>query len=81
MSGSSACWRLFVVVVVVSLGYGDVHLGAEYDLVVMAGCLQREMPIGEQLVQLKDTAKTKINQFADQNNLNFEQPQNDPSNK
>lgn len=41
---------------------------------------QREMPVGEQLVQLKDAAKGKINEFADQSNLRYGQAQNDPAN-
>jgi hypothetical protein len=41
---------------------------------------QREMPVGEQLVQLKDAAKDKINELADQANLRYQQPQNDPAN-
>ncbi|KAG0554103.1 hypothetical protein KC19_12G062900 [Ceratodon purpureus] len=41
---------------------------------------QREMPIGEQLVQLKDTVKGNINQFADQANIHYDQASNDPAN-
>jgi len=42
---------------------------------------QREMPIGEQLGQVKEAAKGKVNEFKNQANVNFEQAKNDPSNK
>jgi len=50
------------------------------DYVKAPETYQREMPVSEQLVQLKDAAKGKINQFADQSNLRYGQPQNDPAN-
>ena len=39
------------------------------------------MPVGEQLGQVKEAAKGKINEFVDQANLKFDQAKNDPSNK
>jgi hypothetical protein len=38
------------------------------------------MPVGEQLLQLKNAAAAKANQFADQANLRYGQAQNDPAN-
>lgn len=39
------------------------------------------MPLSEQLVQVKESAKGKFNEFADQANLKFEQSKNDPANR
>lgn len=43
--------------------------------------LKREMPVSEQLGQIKDAAANKVSEFVDQANLNFSQAKNDPSNK
>lgn len=50
------------------------------DYVKAPETYQREMPVGEQLLQLKNTAAAKVNQFADQANLRYGQAQNDPAN-
>lgn len=56
--------------------------GVEHDLILgRVFLLQREMPVSEQLGQIKDAAKGKINEFVDQSNIKFEQAKNDPSNK